>query len=31
MLIPPDRLDEETHILEQLKAGARVDLSRSET
>ena len=25
MLIPPDRLDEETHILERLKAGARVD------
>jgi two-component system CheB/CheR fusion protein len=25
MLIPPDRLDEETHILEQLRAGARVD------
>ena len=25
MLIPPDRLDEETHILERLKAGVRVD------
>lgn len=25
MLIPADRLDEETHILERLKAGARVD------
>ena len=25
MLIPPDRLDEETNILERLKAGARVD------